>query len=185
MRRQSGFTLLEILIAIAIFAFIAGAAMQTMANSDYLATSAKRARELRMLAERKLGEILTFEHHYDEYDSFEGDFMSDYPEYKDRFKDWRWQLDIRYVTVFGISTKEDAQYFFGAPTDEEKAAAQPATGGSPAGPAPASKGTPQELRELTLRVSAPADDGDGDSVELIVLAPILQAAGTAAASKPK
>ena len=99
------------------------------------------------------------------------------------WQDWRWQLDIRYVTMFGISTKEDAQYFFGAPTDEEKAAAQPAAGGTPAPATPANKGAPQELRELTLRVSAPTDEGD--SVELIVLAPVIQAAGAAAGGKTK
>jgi prepilin-type N-terminal cleavage/methylation domain-containing protein len=182
MRRQSGFTLLEILVAIAIFAFVAGAAMQTMANSDYLAATGHRARDLRMLAERKLGEILTFEKHYD--DNFDGDF-SEYTEFGDRFRDWKWQLEVRgspgpVLCVFGIWPTEDAQYLFGQPTEEEKAASTtgtPAAGG-PAQPGqPKQKGDPQELRELTLRVSAPADGGVSDSVELVLFVPVVPAAG--------
>lgn len=183
MRRARGFTLLEILVAIAIFAFVAGAAMQTMANSDYLAATGHRARDLRMLAERKLGEILTFEQHYD--DNFDGDF-SEYTEYGDRFRDWTWQLEVRgtpgpQLVAFGISQKEDAQYLFGAPTDEEKAeSAAAATGGSSQQGQPGQpqkKGETQELRELTLRVSTPADGGVSDSVEIVLFAPVVPVAG--------
>ena len=174
-RRQHGFTLLEILVAIAIFAFVAGAAMQTMSSADYMAVSGKRARELRMLAERKLGEILTFEQHFD--DNMDGDLGDDYPEYGTKFRDWKWQLEIRDVTVFGIATQEDAQYLFGAPTDEEKAAAAtpaPGTSGGAAQPGqPAKKGETQQIRELTLRVTSPADEGAADSVQLITFAPIV------------
>lgn len=175
MRRQGGFTLLEILVAIAIFAFVAGAAMQTMANADYLAATGHRARDLRMLSERKLGEILTFEQHFD--DNMDGDLGDEYPEYGDRFRDWKWQLEIRDVTVFGIATEEDAQYLFGAPTDEEKAeAAAPAggaTGGSGQPGQPKKKGETQQLRELTLKVSTPEDGGAADSVQIIAFAPLV------------
>jgi len=174
-----GFTLLEILVSIAIFAFVAAAAMQTMANADYMSASGRRARELRMLAERKLGEILTFEQHYD--DNFDGDF-SDYPEYEDHFRDWKWQLEVRglpgpEVVAFGISNKEDAQYLFGQPTEEEKAAATgtgTAAGGTQPGQ-PQKKGETQQIRELTLRVSAPSDGDVSDSVEIVMFAPIVPA----------
>jgi prepilin-type N-terminal cleavage/methylation domain-containing protein len=178
MRRERGFTLLEILVAIAIFAFVAGAAMQVMSSADYMAASGRRARDLRMLAERKMGEILTFEKHFD--DNMDGDFDTDYPEYGDRFRDWKWNLDIRDVTVFGIATQEDAQYLFGEPSDEEKAAGTPAassgsTGGGAAGGSGTTqkKGEPQQLREITLRVSSPAEDGAADSVEIISFAPLV------------
>lgn len=175
MRRNRGFTLLEVLVATAIFAFVAGAAMQTTANSDYLAASAYRARELRMLAERKLGEILTFEKHFD--DNMDGDIGDDYPEYGDKFRGWTWQLEIRDVTVFGIATQEDAQYLFGAPTDEEKAAAATPSGGTSGGSGqpgqPQKKGETQQLRELTLKVSTPDDGGTADSVQIISFAPLV------------
>ena len=179
MRRPAagGFTLLEVLIAVAIFAFVAAAAAQTMVNADYLSGAGRRARELRMLSERKLGEILAFEQHYD--DSFDGDF-SDYPEYGDRFREWKWQLEVRGspgppLIVFGISNKEDAQYLLGQPTEEEKAASATGGGGAAQPGQAQKKGETQELRELTLRVSAPSDGGVGDSVELVLFAPVVPA----------
>jgi prepilin-type N-terminal cleavage/methylation domain-containing protein len=188
-RAERGFTLLEVLVALGIFAFVAGAAMQTMSSTHYMASSAKRARELRMLAERKLGEILAFEQHFD--DNLDGDIGDDWPEYGAKFRGWKWQLEIRDVTVFGISNQEDAQYFFGPPTDEEKNAAlnpqqgASGTGGQPGAPA-AKKGEPQQLRELTLRVSSPPEEGSSDAVQIITLAPLVArktAAGGTATGK--
>lgn len=186
MRRAAGFTLLEIIVAVAIFAFIAGAAMQAMSSSHYLAGSALRARDLRMLAERKLGEVLTFDAHY-EAENLSGDF-SGYDEYKDRFEGWTWQVETRDVVVFGITTDETAEYLFGPPTEDEKAAqTQTQSGGQSGGQAgqpgqATKKGEVQKLREITLRVASPTDDGAPDSIELIVFAPLLQR-GAAAAPK--
>jgi prepilin-type N-terminal cleavage/methylation domain-containing protein len=178
MRRQHGFTLLEVLVAGAIFTFVAAAAAQITTNSDYLASTAIRARELRMLAERKLGEVMAFEEYYDQ-DNREGRFDA-YEEYKDRFADWTWQVEIRDVTVFGISTQEDAQYLFGQPTDDEKAAQSQPQGGQTGQPGqPAKKGELQQLREITVRVASPADGGMPDSVELIVFAPLVKKAAAA------
>lgn len=178
MRRSAGFTLLEVIVAVAIFAFIVGAAMQTMSSSDYLAATALRARDLRMLAERKLGEVMTFEEYYDR-ENGEGHFDG-YEEYKDRFRDWTWQVEIRDVTVFGISSDEGAQYLFGQPTEEEKAAQTQPAGGQSAQPGqPVKKGELQQLREITVRVASPSEDGTPDSVELIVFAPLVKKAAGA------
>jgi prepilin-type N-terminal cleavage/methylation domain-containing protein len=175
MRRQRGFTLLEVLVATTIFGFVAIAAAQITWNSDYVAAAAVRSRELRMLAERKLGEVLAFEEYYDQ-DNREGRFDA-YEEYKDRFKDWTWQVEIRDVTVFGISSQENAEYLFGQPTDDEKAAlTQPQSGQSGQPGQPTKKGELQQLREITLRVASPADGGTPDSVELIVFAPLVKKA---------
>jgi prepilin-type N-terminal cleavage/methylation domain-containing protein len=183
MRRRvdCGFTLLEILVAVVIFAFVASAAMTVMADSDYMAASGKRARELRMLAERKLGEVLAFERHFDDLPTTDGDFQSDYPEYGDRFKGWTWSLEVDDFTVFGISSDPEAKYLFGAPTDDEKAqaAAQTSGAGSSSGAsgqpgnASAAKTPEQKLRRLILRVSSPTDEGAGDTVEITMFAPLL------------
>src|SRR5262245_17573107 len=179
MRRERGFTLLEIIVAVAIFAFIAGAAMQTMSSSDHLAGSALRARDLRMLAERMAGEVLTFDAHY-ESEQRTGNFDG-YQEYKDRFDGWTWQVETRDVFVFGISSDENAEYLFGAPTDEEKTAQTATQSGGQAGQPgqPAKKSEPQKLREITVRVASPTEDGAPDSVELILFAPPLQPKGAA------
>lgn len=182
MRGARGFTLLEIIVAVAIFAFIAGAAMQTMSSSGNLAGTAMRARDLRMLAERKMGEVLTFDAHY-EAENLSGTFAT-YEEYKDRFDGWTWQVETRDVYVFGIASDENAEYLFGAPTDDEKAAqTQTQTGGGAGQPGqPAKKSEPKKLREITVRVASPTEDGTPDSVELIMFAPPLERQG---ASTPK
>jgi len=178
---QRGFTLLEILVAFAIFVFIASAAMLTISSSHLHAAAARRARDLRMLAERKLGEVLAFEEFYDA-ENQDGRF-DEYDEYKDLYADWTWQVEIRDVTVFGISSQEDAQYLFGEPTDDERTAQSQPTGGQSGQPGqPAKKGELQQLREITVRVGSPPDDGTPDSVELIVFAPLVKKA--AAAGKP-
>jgi prepilin-type N-terminal cleavage/methylation domain-containing protein len=180
MRGARGFTLLEIIVAVAIFAFISGAAMQTMSSSDHLAGSAMRARDLRMLAERKLGEALTFDAHY-EAEQLSGDFKG-YDEFKDRFDGWTWQVETRDVWVFGIASDENAEYLFGAPTEDEKAAQTQAQSGAQSGQPgqPAKKSEPRKLREITVRVASPSDDGTPDSVELIMFAPPLERQGVTA-----
>jgi prepilin-type N-terminal cleavage/methylation domain-containing protein len=182
MRRARGFTLLEIIVAVAIFAFIAGAAMQTMSSCHDLAGSALRARDLRMLAERKVGEVLTFDAHF-EAENLSGNFAG-YDEYKERFEGWTWQVETRDVWVFGIASDENAEYLFGAPTEDEKAAAtQTQSGGTGGQPGqPAKKSEPRKLREITVRVASPSDDGTPDSVELILFAPPLERQG---ATTPK
>lgn len=178
MRRERGFTLIEIAVATTIFGFVAVAASQITINSDVIAASGIRARELRMLAERKLGEVMTFEEYYDQ-DNREGHFDA-YEEYKDKYAEWTWQVEIRDVTVFGISSQEDAQYLFGQPTDDEKAAqSQPQSGQSGQPGQPQKKGELQQLREITVRVASPSDDGAPDAVELIMFAPLVKKAASA------
>ena len=97
-------------------------------------------------------------------DILEGDF-SDVDEL---YKDFTWTLDIRDVVVFGDSNAEEAEYYFESPDENEDDTTAPAAGQAAAAAAP------EELRELTLRVTAAAEGEPGDFIELIVLLPRVQ-----------
>ena len=158
--RQAGFSLLELMAAVTIFLLIAATTMQIADHASDKAISARASRELRFLAEYRLEEIKIFEGDYD--DILQGSF----DDVDDIYKDFEWELDIRDVVVFGQSSSEDAQYYFEEPDNEES---------STTGPNQPPSGEPQELRELTLRVTAPTDGGgQGDSIEIVLLLPTLQ-----------
>lgn len=183
MRRQrrrpasSGFTLLEITVAMLIFFLIVSFAFVTMSDSVDQSLGAERARELRMLAERKLGEIAVFEGFHDT-ETPEGDF-SDLPEeIRQRYEKWTWKLEVRDVTVFGTQKDEAAAYLFEAPADA-KATTDPA--GSATDAASAKKGETQVLRELVLTISGPAEEGSGETLEVVTYLPQVAAKAAAAA----
>jgi prepilin-type N-terminal cleavage/methylation domain-containing protein len=176
--RQRGFTLLEIMAATIIFAGIAVIALATMADAAYLTTRARTARELRLLAEYKLGEVLVFEEEFDQSALSQGDFR----ELGDRYAAWKWRLDLRDVTVFGVAAGKDAEYLFEAPSEEEQQQTPPPTGAPPG--AAAKQGEMQALRELVLTVTADSEDGQPDSIEIVLYAPLAKAAAAAAAGPP-
>jgi len=159
-RRLRGFSLLELMAAVTIFLIIAAASMTITDSAADRALEARQARELRFLAEYRLEEIKVFEQEYD--DILEGSFE----DVDEIYKDYEWELDIRDVVVFGQSTSEDAQYYFDEPDKNEDDEAS-TTSNQPTG-------QPEELRELTLRVTAPSEEGNGDSIEIVLLLPTLQ-----------
>ena len=180
-RLARGFTLLEITVAMLIFFLSVSFAFVTMSDSVDQSLGAERARELRMLAERKLGEIALFEGYYDNPPP-EGDF-SDLPdEIRDRYEKWTWKLEVRDVTVFGTQKDELAPYLFEAPADAKDTTKD---AGSTADAASAKKGETQVLRELVLTIVAPAEEGTGESVEVVTYLPQVAAKAAAAASAPK
>jgi type II secretory pathway pseudopilin PulG len=168
--RSPGFTLLEIVVAILIFFVIITFAAWVTSQSVDQALAAERARELRLLAGRKLAELAVFEKHYDEV--LDGDF-NDLPDgMREKFEGWTWKLDVTDRTVFGTQKDEHAEPLFDSATDTSltsKTGSSSTAGEETAG---ASKGETQVLRELVLTVTAPGEDGGpGDSVEIVTYLP--------------
>jgi prepilin-type N-terminal cleavage/methylation domain-containing protein len=160
-RASDGFTLLELILAIALFSMIVVLTLQNTESSTEKVLDGIRARELRQLADRKLGEILLFEEEFDRFEYDSGDLR----DYGEQFEDWRWELSVRTVVVFGSSEQEGASYLFEAPPEDEEEAA-PAQDGTPA-----TKGETQELRELILRITAPSEGDASDFVEITMFVP--------------
>ena len=163
----AAFTLLELLAAFVIFALMAAFALVDLGTKVDMALGSVRARELRILAERKLGEITLFEKEFDDILDWQ-DFEKDYGEV---WEGWEWNLFIRDVVIFGETNDEAAEYLFGAPAEEEEdEPAQPGAGQPP------QKGETQFLRELTLTVRAPRGDDFGsvdDSVTIVTFLPLV------------
>lgn len=180
-RSRSGFTLIELTAAILLFFIIVTFAYWAMGSSVDQSIRAETGRELRMLAERKLGEVAVFERFYDE--QLGPEEFDDLPEeMRERYKDWTWQTDVRDVTVVGDQKDENAPPLYGEASDsatETKDESSSGTGGTAA-----KKGETQLLREIVLKVTAPGGDGgDGDSIEIVTYLPQVPAKA-AAGPKP-
>lgn len=161
----AGFTLLEITAAMLIFFLVVMFSLWMMSDATDQSLGAWNARSLRMLAERRLGEIAVFEKHYDEPD---GGGFDDLPEeLREEYAEWEWETEIRDVTVFGTQKDENAPYLFGDPGDDEKESS-----GTGAGDAGATKkGDTQVLREIVLRIRAPGAEGETELIEVVTYLP--------------
>ena len=171
-----GFTLLELLAAFAIFGLMASAALVNLDRSTDMALTSVRARELRALAERKLGQVQVFEKEFD--DVFDNERFDD--DYGEQWDGWEWSLFIRDVVIFGETNDEAAEYLFGAPDTDDETEEAPAAAGDAQ-----QKGETQFLRELTLTVRAPTGDdlgGTDDSVTIVTFLPLVDHGPTGAAA---
>jgi len=162
---DAGFTLLELMAAITIFSIMAGMVLVSLQDSTEMALTSVRARELRILAERKMGEILLFEAEFD--DIYDNERFDDYDD--ELYDGWEWSLLIRDVVIYGDTNDEAAEFLFEDPGEDDET--DPAA--TDAG-AEEQKGETQFLRELSLTVRAPTDDGEGgDSVTIITFVPLV------------
>ena len=91
-------------------------ALVSLQNSTDQALDSVRARELRVLAERKMGEIQVFEAEYD--DIYDNEDFDDYHD--DLYDGWEWSLFIRDVVIFGTTNDEAAEYLFGDPEEDDE-----------------------------------------------------------------
>lgn len=165
---RAGFTLIEVTAAIMIFFLMVTFAFWAMSDAVDQSISSERARQLRMLAERKLGEIAVFERHFD--DNLGPDPFDDLPEgMREDFDGWEWQIDVKDYTAFG-QPSDDAPALFDQASSTDAAAAGTDTADTSA--AAAKKGDRQVTRVLKLTIRAPAEDGeDGDTIEVVTYLP--------------
>lgn len=99
MRRDSGFTLLEVMIAIAIIAIALVAVLGSQSQSLSLASEAKFNTTAALLAQSKMAEVEAASP--EELISNSGDFGEDFPDY-------RWELTVSDVGFLG--TEEALDY---------------------------------------------------------------------------
>jgi general secretion pathway protein I len=94
---RSGFTLLEVMIAVAIIAIVLVAVFGSQSQSLSLASDAKFNTIAALLAQKKMAEV-EMEDSLD-VNSSSGDFGEDFPEYQ-------WELDISEVLLPGVEGLE-------------------------------------------------------------------------------
>lgn len=175
--RRAGFTLIEITAAMVIYFLIVTLAVWSMSDADDQSLDAERARQLRMLADLKLGEIAIFERHFDEPLGPEG--FHDLPEdLREEFADWEWQTEVGDRTIFGPVKDEHAPSLYESEASTDASQTPTETSSSAA----KGKGESQLLREIVLKVTAPADDGEGDAIEIVTYLPQVPAKASGGAA---
>jgi prepilin-type N-terminal cleavage/methylation domain-containing protein len=113
--RQGGFVLLEVLVALVIFATIVLAYAKAADNALEASAEANSTRTLRLLTSRKLAEIRAKPAEYRE--GGEGGFEEELGvDDVNPFLDYRWSAEAREVVVAGNSTESGVEYL--NPIDE-------------------------------------------------------------------
>jgi len=136
---QEGFTLLELVIAITLFAFIIVQVLADREKSIAMSGEARIIQTVRYLAASKIDEVRYDPERYGESDS--GDFTDLDPD-EPTYADYSWDLEIKKVVAVGTSEDSDTNYMFEDDEDVE--------------PATDSEGNPLEpryVRKVTLTVN--------------------------------
>ena len=116
LRSSSGFTLLEVMVAVAIIAIALVAALGSQSQGVSLATEAKFITTSVFLAQGKMAEFEIMEP--DDLGSESGDFGEDFPGYRweveiddvdfDTNKDYRWKAEVGYVSNGKVGGEQSA-----------------------------------------------------------------------------
>lgn len=160
-RREGGFVLLEVLIALVIFATIVLSYAKATDNALEASAEANADRTLRLLTSRKLAEIRARPGEFRE--GGEGGFEEelDYGE-ENPFLDYRWSAEAKDVVVAGYSSENDAVFL--NPRDEAD--------GPPKAPEGGKVPEAVSLIQITLTVSRiPEDSGATEQMKVVTYLP--------------
>ena len=165
---SGGFVLLEVLIALVIFASVVLAWSQATDNALVAASEANANRTIRMLTSRKWAEIRAQAHRYK--DGGEGGFEEELEAGEENpFIDYRWQVEPQEVVAAGYDGGDDALHLFAR--DEEAGEPTPKEGET------ARK--PVRLLRLTLTVSHVPEGSDGsESMRAVIYVEAPEEEGT-------
>jgi len=154
-----GFTLLELVVAITLFAFIIVQVLADREDSIEMSGNAKVIQTVRYLAQSKIDEIRYDPERYGDGDS--GDFADLDPD--DRaLEDYLWEVEIKRVVAVGTSEDSGDDYLF---EDDEDADPIEGADGNPV--------EPRYVRRLMLTVQyAPQGDVQADlSIRIVTYLP--------------
>ncbi len=161
-RGEDGFVLLEVLVALVIFATIVLAYARATDDALEATSRANADRTLRMLSSRKLAEVRAKPAEFKEGGEGGFDDESDAGA-ENPFQDYRWEVQAQEVVAAGTSGEEAAEFLF--PRDAESTSPQDLEAG---GKAP----DPVLLLRLTLVVSrVPEGDEAGESMRIVTYVP--------------
>ena len=99
-RGESGFTLIELVAALALFAFIIIEILADRENSIELSADARVIQTVRYLAASKMDEIANFPDEYEDSQSGTFDDLEEGAPHQD-FKSYGWELEVERVLVVG------------------------------------------------------------------------------------
>lgn len=156
-RAEGGFVLLEILMALVIFATLVLAYAKATDNALEAAAESNADRTLRLLACRKLAEVRAKPAEY--VDGGEGGFEEEVDIGEENpFLDYRWQVEAEDVVAAGFAQDSESTYLF----ERDKEA------GAPAAPEGGKAPDPVKLLRLVLTVSH-VPEGSDESTEMRVV----------------
>ena len=135
---RAGFTLLELVLAISLFALIVVNVLADRERSIRIAGEARILQTVRYLAQSKIDEI---RHDPDPYGESEGGDFSDLNTDWQDFSAFTWELEVRRLVAVGSGDAADADFLF--PEDETEDAVTGQDGNAL---------DPRYVRRLTLTV---------------------------------
>jgi hypothetical protein len=160
--RELGFTLLELVVALVLFAFIVVEVLADRETSIKMSADARIIQTVRYLAAAKIDEIRHDPERFGESDSDDFSYLNDQTQTQD-FSPYTWELELERLVVVGSSEESDEEYLFEEDEDQDPVQTQD---GSPV--------KPRYVRRLTLIVRfepAGADAREDLSIKIVTYIP--------------